>query len=212
MILTWFGHATFKIESGEKIIYIDPILDPFQTYALADLILISHWDFNHATIESVEKIRKPETLIFGTKEVAREIFGCKALTINQEVSIDGIKILALPARENPLARKKRWIRHEPGLGFLMQLENKNLYYVGDTELIPEIEKVIADILFIPIGASVMGVEEAAQLAKKIYPKIAIPYHWGKIEGSLEDAEYFKDLVENEEIKVLILKINEPIEL
>jgi L-ascorbate metabolism protein UlaG (beta-lactamase superfamily) len=50
----------------------------------------------------------------------------------------------------------------------------------------------------------MNAEEAYEAAKVIKPTIAIPMHWGSIIGSIEDAEEFKELCEEDNIKVEIL--------
>ena len=36
----------------------------------------------------------------------------------------------------------------------------------------------------------MNAKEAAEAIDQIKPKLAIPYHWGQIVGSSEDAEQF----------------------
>ena len=46
----------------------------------------------------------------------------------------------------------------------------------------------------------MTVKEAAELINIINPKIAIPTHYGTIVGKKEDADIFKNLV-NDKIKV-----------
>ncbi len=43
----------------------------------------------------------------------------------------------------------------------------------------------------------MNYEEAARLVNVIKPKIAIPIHYGKIVGTKQDAEKFKELLDKE---------------
>jgi len=53
-----------------------------------------------------------------------------------------------------------------------------------------------DIALLPVGGTyTMNAHEAAEAAKHIKPKLAIPYHWGDIVGSRSDAEQFANLVE-----------------
>ena len=51
-----------------------------------------------------------------------------------------------------------------------------------------------NVAFLPVsGTYVMTAEEAAEAAKKIMPKIAIPMHYGKIVGEKADALKFKEM-------------------
>ena len=67
-------------------------------------------------------------------------------------------------------------------------------------------KVKADIVILPVGGTfVMDAREAAKAAEMIAPKLAIPSHYGSLIGSLDDAEWFRDLLEAKNIKVIILE-------
>ena len=64
----------------------------------------------------------------------------------------------------------------------------------------------ADVVIIPVGGTnTMNAKEAASAVKLIKPKTAVPIHYGKTEGTMDDALYFKELVEEEKINVMILK-------
>ena len=49
----------------------------------------------------------------------------------------------------------------------------------------------------------MDYQEAAKLANSINAKVVIPTHYGSIVGNKEDADKFKELVKNKEVKILI---------
>ena len=67
-----------------------------------------------------------------------------------------------------------------------------------------------DVALLPVGGTyTMDATEAAEATKYIKPKIAIPYHWGDIVGSLADAEAFADTAD---CKVLVLSAGETISL
>ncbi|MCK4535301.1 MAG: MBL fold metallo-hydrolase, partial [Syntrophobacterales bacterium] len=82
------------------------------------------------------------------------------------------------------------------LGFVVTVMGKRIYYCGDTDLIPEMESISADIVIAPVGGTyTMNAEEAARAVNMIKPEAAIPIHYGDIVGSVEDAERFRDLCE-----------------
>ncbi|PIO01484.1 Zn-dependent hydrolase, partial [Candidatus Pacearchaeota archaeon CG09_land_8_20_14_0_10_30_9] len=103
---------------------------------------------------------------------------------------------------------------EEGLvGYLIKINEVIIYHAGDTDLIPEMQKLTGYnqqdkkfIALLPVGGRfTMSAEEAFEAAKIIKPTIAIPIHWGSIIGSIKDAEEFKELCKTEGINVEILE-------
>ncbi len=83
-----------------------------------------------------------------------------------------------------------WLGHA---SFLLSVEGQRIYQAGDTEFIPEMESIDADIALLPVsGTYVMTVDEAVEAVKTIGPQIAIPMHVGRHIGSLVDAKHFKE--------------------
>ncbi len=216
MLVTWLGHATFIVETGNFTIYIDPYLDPYSTLRLpkANLILISHWHPDHCTRESVMKLMTDETIIIGTPDVAREFNGCVTMNAGDKRQFGNILIRAMPAR----TMHHRGGHEEEGfvIGFIVECENKKLYYTSDTDPTPEMVGLKPDVVLIPVGGSTtMGPEEAAKAVHAMEAKVAIPTHWGTITGTRDDAELFKEYLENEvsnEHKVVILEPGEMTEI
>ncbi len=71
--------------------------------------------------------------------------------------------------------------------------NLTIYHTGDTDIIPEMEKVDTDILLVPVsGTYVMTAQEAVKATNEIIKpkKLAIPMHYGSIVGTVKDAENF----------------------
>ncbi|MEM2915966.1 MAG: MBL fold metallo-hydrolase [Candidatus Woesearchaeota archaeon] len=211
MRITWLGHATFLIETIGKAIYIDPRIDPFSPLKLpkANIILVSHWHPEHCTRESVERLLGDDTMIFGTAEVARQFNGCIAMKAGDKKTADGIIIIrAMPAKT---------LHHIGGhdeegfvIGFLIESEMKKIYYTSDTDLLPEMIGLAPDVVIIPVGGTMtMTPEEAAKAVCAMKAKIAIPAHWGYTEGTRDDAELFKEIIEREkEHRAVILKPGE----
>ena len=78
------------------------------------------------------------------------------------------------------------------LGFIIDRGGTRIYFAGDTDFIPEMEEIRADIVLLPIGGTyTMDVNEALQAVNTIKPGMAVPMHWGSIVGSSADAERFK---------------------
>ena len=80
------------------------------------------------------------------------------------------------------------------MGFELSVRGERLYHAGDTDVIPEMDWVVGvDVALLPVsGIYVMTALEAAEAARRIQPKVAVPMHWGEHIGSQEDAQAFAD--------------------
>jgi L-ascorbate metabolism protein UlaG (beta-lactamase superfamily) len=77
----------------------------------------------------------------------------------------------------------------------LTLDAVSYYIPGDTDKIPEMKDIRADVAFFPVGGTyTMDYREAAEAAQQIKPKIAIPMHYGSVVGSEIDARKFIELV------------------
>ncbi len=209
MQITWLGHATFLIETAKHTIYIDPYLDPYSTLKLpkATVILISHWHPDHCTRESVERLLVDSTKIFGTAEVASEFLGAKTMLPNEQVAIPDLSIKAMPTKHDRGG-------HEEGvIGFLIEADQKKLYYTSDTKLLPEMKSIRPDVVLIPVGGiTTMKPKEAAEAVHLMEAKLAIPAHWGTLTGTRDNAELFKEYTEQKHHQVVILEPGQMVQI
>jgi len=187
--IKWLGHSSVRIEAG-KVIYIDPW--KIKMGQKADLILISHTHHDHLSPADIKKIQKEETVIIASSDAASQLSGdVRVLKPGQEVTVHGVTVQAIPAYNIGKAyhpKASQWI------GFLLTVEGKTIYYGGDTDLIPEMQSIRADIVILPVGGTyTMTAKEAAEAVNLIRPEVAIPIHYGDIVGTLEDAIQFKGL-------------------
>ncbi|MDZ4164472.1 MAG: MBL fold metallo-hydrolase [Smithellaceae bacterium] len=183
----WLGHSTVKIK-GEKTVYFDPW--KLAKEDQADIILISHSHYDHCSAEDVKKIRHDKTVIFTSADCAAQFSGdVRVLAPGETVREGGIIIEAVPSYNLDKAfhpRANNW------LGFIVTIGGKRIYYAGDTDYVPEMQNIKADIVIIPVGGKyTMTAAEAARAVGVIGPEAAIPIHYGDIVGSLKDAEEFE---------------------
>lgn len=192
--IQWLGHATFKIVDS-KVIYIDPW--KVKNDDSADIILVSHSHFDHLSVEDIEKVRGKKCVIITTPDSASRLKGdVRTLAPGGKMNIDDILIEGVPSYN---MNKDFHTRTQSWLGFIINIKGKRIYYAGDTDAIPEMKTLQnIDVALLPVGGTyTMTPEEAAEAANAFKPKIAVPYHWGDIVGSKNDAEKFKELFEGE---------------
>jgi L-ascorbate metabolism protein UlaG (beta-lactamase superfamily) len=170
----------------------------------ADIILLTHGHYDHCSVEDLEKIVKEGTKIFLTADSQSKVARfetpvmMKVVESGQEYDLGTIKISTVPAYniDKPFHPKEEGI-----VGYLVKMNGVILYHAGDSDLIPEMQKLTGHnqpdkkfVALLPVGGRfTMSAEEAAEAAKLIKPSLAIPMHWGSIIGSKEDAEEFKTL-------------------
>ena len=229
--IKWLGHSGFlirnstsqephdessvKISTKDKVIYIDPynILEGTEK---ADLILLTHSHYDHCSFVDINKIIKEGTKIILPADCQSKItrfnipIDIQIIEPGQDLTFEGIHLSALPAYnlDKPFHKKEDgWV------GYLIKINGAIVYHAGDTDIIPEMQKLTgykqADKRFVallPVGGRfTMSVEEAAEAAKLIKPFLAVPMHWGSVVGTKNDAEEFVQMCEEDGINAKILE-------
>lgn len=182
---------------GSKVLYFDPFQIREENHR-ADIVLVTHSHYDHFDPESISKIAKDGTVYVVPASMEKELRGAvregELITVNpgDVVETGGIRIQAVPAynRLKPFHPKRnQWV------GYVVTMDGIRYYVAGDTDAVPELEKISCDVALVPIGGTyTMTAKEAAKLINAIGPKTAIPIHYGSIVGKKEDAEIFREHV------------------
>ena len=222
--LKWLGHAGFLIKDSAhegvpspegKVIYIDPY-NIREDSEKADLVLITHSHYDHCSVADIKKIIKEGTRIVLTADCQSKIvrfdvlIKLEVVEPGHELAFGEVKISTLPAYniDKPFHSKE-----EGWVGYLIKLNDVFIYHAGDTDVIPEMQKLTGYkqqgkklVALLPVGGRfTMSAEEAVEAAKLIKPDLAIPMHWGSIVGTEDDAKEFCELCEEENINCEILE-------
>ncbi len=197
--ISWLGHDSFRLRKGLTI-----IIDPYKISSRdeADILLITHEHFDHLSSEDLKKVVGPQTIAISMQMCAQELstLGLAEVRIMKAGDVIEVKGIGIEAVESYNINKFK----EPGLvfhpredgklGFVIDIGGIRVYHSGDTDDIPEMANIKADIALLPVsGTYVMTADEAAKAVTKLEPKLAIPMHYGTIVGSEIDAQRFKDL-------------------
>jgi L-ascorbate metabolism protein UlaG (beta-lactamase superfamily) len=195
--IRWLGHAGFCIEVAGTRVYIDPYRAA--TGERADLVLITHGHFDHFSPDDLEQLCGEGSQVIAPAAVTEQLKG-PALKIapGETLEFRGLDVTAVAAyNTNKLdSDGKPFHPREAGwVGYVIKAGGRKIYHSGDTDVIPEMDQAAgADIALLPVsGTYVMTAVEAAEAARRISPRIAVPMHWGTIIGTREDAEKFAEL-------------------
>ncbi len=214
MEIQWFGHSALRF-FAEKVIYIDPFRMP-KSVADADIILCTHSHYDHCSIEDIKKLINPNTSLICTPDclsklkdlVVKEVIPVEPC---QEITVKGIKIETIPAYNVDKFRSPGIAFHPQEnywVGYVITLGNERIYVSGDTDKISEMALLHdIDVAFIAVGGTyTMSWQEAVEAVLLFHPKKVIPYHYGAIVGSVQDAVNFKNEIIKHKIKSEVLSV------
>lgn len=205
-----FFPSSFRIRSGEKVIYIDPI--EITNAEKADYIFITHAHPDHLSLSTIKRLIGPETVFICPKGASRKLskLGNKLVVVKprDHVVLDGLSFEAIA--EYNTRRVFLWIKAHPkssqNTAYILTLDNGlRIYHAGDTDYIPEMAEIRdIDVAMVPIGGDnlTMTVEEAAALTNEIKPSIVIPMHYEL--KNTEDLTRFEGMID-EKVSVRVLQ-------
>ena len=214
--LTWHGHATWLLQSGDHRILIDPFfadnpaarVDPDSIEA--DFVLLTHGHFDHvADAASI-------TNRCGAKLVANyEI----ATWFNQNHGVqDPIGMNLGGGIDLPFGRVTMTLAHHssqlpdgsyggnPG-GYLVETPDKRIYFAGDTALFLDMQLLGSkglDVAILPIGdLFTMGPNDSVEAARLLKANKVVPGHfntWPPIEQDVVAwAEAIRDRTDSQPV-------------
>ena len=207
----WLGHSGFRVRAERTTIYIDPYRVAADAPP-ADLILITHGHYDHFSPRDIEALSHKDTWLIAPPAVAEQARG-RVISIAPGEVVEpefahGVSIGAVAAYNTSKrdADGKVFHAREAGwVGYDVNVRGERLYHAGDTDVIPEMDEVVGvEIALLPVsGVYVMTAEEAAEAARRIQPRLAVPMHWGEHIGTKADAQRFADLTP---VEVAIMEV------
>ena len=196
--LDWLGHSGFRLRAGRALVYIDPYRVSPEA-PKADLILVTHGHYDHFSPQDIELLSQKGTRLVAPAAVAERVSGNVVSIAPGEMLEDelvrGVAVAAVAAYNTSKRDGEGNVFHPPAagcVGYDLNVRGERLYHAGDTDVIPEMDQVAGvDVALLPVsGTYVMTASEAAEAARRIAPRVAVPMHWGEHIGTRADAEAF----------------------
>ncbi|MBQ8598248.1 MAG: MBL fold metallo-hydrolase [Lachnospiraceae bacterium] len=168
--------------TGTKTIYFDPLDIEGEPHD-ADMVFVTHEHYDHFSPDDIKKVLKKDTQIIVPSVmldmVMKNNFPIQTfhgIRPGEKQNFDGVKCQGIPAYNIDKAfhpKTNQW------LGYLVELDGKTYYAMGDTDATPEAASVDADVVFIPIGGKyTMDDAEAAEFINENQPGLVVPIHYG----------------------------------
>jgi len=196
--LTWFGHATVRMELAGTRLLTDPLLRPRVAHlrrhapgppdpGTLDAVLISHLHRDHLDLPSLRQLDPgafvivPRGAAAPLRRSGRELV---ELSAGDACTVGRTRVLAVPAEHD--GRRTPLIQPAETVGFVVEAEGRRVYFAGDTELYGGMGALGSlDVALLPVwgwgpslGPGHMDPAQAAEAAALLRPRVAVPIHWG----------------------------------
>lgn len=204
--IIWYGQSAIKITYLDKNLYVDPFKVPSGS-PKSDVILITHSHSDHLSEESLRIIYKDDCIIYAPDDCCVKLkemgfSNCHSIKPGESIKYGNMSVEAVPAYNTEKTnhpKQNKWV------GYIITMDGIRIYHPGDTNRVPEMKQLHCDIAFMPLGQTytMSGVEEAVDAVCDVKASVAVPFHYGMYEGTEEDANLFKKLLESRQVKVII---------
>ncbi len=219
------GVEAVKISNGQQTIFIDAFADEIPPFRVetADLILVTHDDGDHFSVEKAAQAAKTTgATIVGPPSIAYP------LLVDEQLPHEQLVILYPNQFKEPAAQDIRGINikvyqtehdgdwHPVHVSYLIEIGAKRFYHTGDSSMMDEDDPDLKDL---DVLFHVFNTKEASQIArleevqKKFTPRTLIPIHLLHCSWTMTVAD-FRSEVEQRGLKgfVVLGEENQPFEM
>lgn len=213
LTLTKYEHDTVVLASTEPEITI--VFDPFQSSGVfrtggkADVVFISHDHFDHFSPKDIQTLASKETVFVFPASILDKVQTFLDVAPERLIPVvpleeyriptkkAEITVMAVPAYNVDKRSPQGNLYHtkeKDYVGFVLDIGGVGVYFVGDSDPIPEMDALVGmvEVLLIPIsGVYVMTIPEAIELTQKLQPQLVVPLHFGSVVGDVTMGEQFR---------------------
>ena len=225
MKLKYFSHSSFQITTDSNLtILIDPFLDDNPTCPVsssevtADFIILTHGHGDHLG-DAFKIAKRVDPLFICVNELANYCAGKGFRAHNMHIGgsylFDFGRLKFTIAHHGSMTPDNTY-GGEPA-GVVLTIDGKTLYHTGDTGLFYDMkligEMTPLDYMLLPIGDNfTMGITDAVKAVELARPGVAIPMHYNTFPVIAADPVAFKNQVEKNGQKAIVMGYGEEITL
>ncbi len=204
MVVEYFGHAAFLLQTKKANILIDPFLtgNPFfektlDALPVIDYIFVTHGHGDHLG-DTLEIAKKTGATVVANPEICHYLQLEKVMTVQPSgyIPCDFGRFKAVVATHtSSIDKGETKIDGGMAFGYVFDVDGLRLYHAGDTGLHSDmalLKDEAIDVALLPIGGYfTMDIMEARRAATMIAPKTVIPMHYNTFDVIQEDPTNLK---------------------
>jgi len=220
MKLTYLGHSAFEFKINNFKILTDPFLIKSPNYDISGVsdIFVTHAHSDHlgSAIDISKKTGAKITAVFELANYcASKGVNINGINLGGWINYSWGKISAVPAFHSSITPEGSY--GGCPCGFIFNIENKIIYFAGDTCLNSEMKTIgefyKPDIALLPIGGFyTMDIEQAVKASEWLEASIIIPMHYNTFDSIKIDISDFEQEIRNLNKVPMVLKIGQSIEI
>ena len=172
--------------AGGSVVFVDPVASPTNSLAIKtgmlkpDLVLVTHAHPDHyqpAVLQDCQKLNPASIVVLPdnltNRATIKGISHLEPVKPGQACTLAGIHFQTVPAYFNEgksHPKDKGWV------GYVLKLDGVSYYVTGDTEPVPEMAKVKADVLFPLLFGCGGNLDNALKMVEMTQPRLVVPVH------------------------------------
>jgi L-ascorbate metabolism protein UlaG (beta-lactamase superfamily) len=172
-----------------RVSHLRRIVPPAVEVRPVDAILVSHLHWDHLDLPSLRRFDRSVPVIVprGSARLFRRFERVVEVEPGDRVTVGEVEVAATPAQHD--GRRGPFPVEGPPLGFVVA-GSRRVYFAGDTDLFDGMADLGADgldLALIPVagwgaklGPGHLDAARAAEAARLLHPKLAVPIHWGTL--------------------------------
>ncbi len=175
----WLGNTAFWLQ-GPPHIYLNPSCGLRATLPSADLILVTRATYENCSPRVLETLCGPSTVIVANTAAADCLSGhdVRVLRPWQSTSMGRARITAIPPHPTRSARLPA--DELPAVAYLISEDLYDIYYAGETVILPDTMAFRPDIAILPVRnarTGLLDLDYVVEAVRILRPRWVIPSHW-----------------------------------
>lgn len=195
------SNSAVRVESGDARVYVDVFEDALSgDEPPGDVVLSTHRHWDHFDPAAIDRVaaESAAVVVHETSDTSELESGTVvAVGADESHTVDGVRLETVPAHNLVRMRNPGEPYHPEGagVGYVFEVGGVSLYHPGDTDPLDHMARIDVDVMFVPIGgAYVQSLADAHWAVHMVQPDVAIPIHYGYVEGAKPDPSGFEEMI------------------